>query len=127
MEQWDGQSWITEDWRAKQLWMQFTNNRVAMCNRGLAHWGDRAEVYNHESHNCGYGAMLFGQSVLADSLIEGNSLYSAGPDHRFGFQVSFHCVFWEFYVPAHFLFYSHSDVIFPSPGIMEMSSTTILG
>jgi hypothetical protein len=87
MEQWDGEKWITPDWLFKGLWMQFTNNRAAQCYRGFGHWGNRAEVYNFESHDCSLGAVVFGQSVVADSLIEGNSAWGKGPINRYGFQV----------------------------------------
>ena len=50
--------------------MVFNDTKVFAANKGVAHWGNRIEIYGLEVHDFGRaGAMLFGQCALVNGLI----------------------------------------------------------
>eukprot|EP00474_Spongospora_subterranea_P005425 CRZ05883.1 hypothetical protein [Spongospora subterranea] len=50
-----------ESWGCPSLaWMRFNNTKVFLANRGIMHWGRRAEVVKLEAYDCGKAANMFG-------------------------------------------------------------------
>eukprot|EP01132_Coremiostelium_polycephalum_P005307 gene5307-6611_t len=55
------------------VWMKFTNSKLFLCNIGLGHWGNRVEVVGIESHDNHRPATLFGQALLSNGIVNGQS------------------------------------------------------
>lgn len=55
------------------LWMRFTNTKAFLCQIGLSHWGERADVVNFEVHDSGRSVQLFGESWYGNALINAKS------------------------------------------------------
>ena len=54
--------------------MFFNDTKVFATNKGVAHWGNRVEIYGLEVHDFGRaGAMLFGRCALVNGLINARS------------------------------------------------------
>ena len=49
-------------------WMVFNNTLIWACQRGINHWGNRAEVRNYECADCTRSAVLFGEALIARAL-----------------------------------------------------------
>eukprot|EP01065_Artemidia_motanka_P046226 TRINITY_DN6954_c0_g3_i2.p1 TRINITY_DN6954_c0_g3~~TRINITY_DN6954_c0_g3_i2.p1 ORF type:complete len:1790 (+),score=392.85 TRINITY_DN6954_c0_g3_i2:71-5371(+) len=60
-------------WQGTHVWMKFENVRVAMCSRGIMHWGDRVEIVQYEAHDVKRSVTLFGEAWVGNSLINGLS------------------------------------------------------
>ena len=54
-------------------WMMFYETRVFLCNRGLNHWGDRAETIGYAAHDITKGLTLFGEAYVNRAVIDGKS------------------------------------------------------
>ena len=54
-------------------WMIFYETRVYLCNRGLNHWGDRAETIGYAAHDITKGLTLFGEAYVHRAIIDGES------------------------------------------------------
>ena len=63
----------TKDDSGAPAWMIFNHTRVYMCNRGLNHWGKRAEATNYAAHDVTKGLTLFGEAWVDNAVIEGRS------------------------------------------------------
>lgn len=48
-----------------EQWWRFQNTKVAACNKGIAHWGDRLDIESYEAHDIMISAMLFGESSVS--------------------------------------------------------------
>eukprot|EP00004_Rigifila_ramosa_P004839 TRINITY_DN152_c0_g2_i4.p1 TRINITY_DN152_c0_g2~~TRINITY_DN152_c0_g2_i4.p1 ORF type:complete len:1231 (+),score=275.22 TRINITY_DN152_c0_g2_i4:31-3693(+) len=72
-------------------WMRFSNTKVFLCNKGINHWGERAEIVSYEAHDIGRAATTFGESWVTKALINavsGNPVKFVGlwPGTSQGFQ-----------------------------------------
>ncbi|KAK9805518.1 hypothetical protein WJX72_002989 [[Myrmecia] bisecta] len=54
---------------ANSDFMRFSITKVFLCQSGLTHFGDRAEVDGLRAYDCTRGATLTGQALLTNSLI----------------------------------------------------------
>ncbi|GMH41817.1 hypothetical protein BSKO_09727 [Bryopsis sp. KO-2023] len=50
-----------------------TNTKVFLCNRGVNHWGARAELHNYKAIEVTRGATLFGEAIVKDAFISTKS------------------------------------------------------
>ena len=60
--------------RPDYMWMVFEDSKVFLANRGMQHWGSRAEVIRAEFHDVGMSSNVFGKVALHDLLINCRSL-----------------------------------------------------
>jgi hypothetical protein len=55
------------------LWMSFTNTKAWLCQIGLSHWGERADVNHYEVHDSARSVQLFGESWYGNALVNAKS------------------------------------------------------
>ncbi|EFA80459.1 hypothetical protein PPL_07294 [Heterostelium album PN500] len=55
------------------VWMRYTNTKVFLSNSGVNHWGERIEIVGLESHDCHRPATIFGQALLSNAIVNGQS------------------------------------------------------
>ena len=78
-----------QSWEGTALWMRFENTRVYASNKGMLHWGKRAEIDGFEFHDVGRSVTLFGEAWLGNGLVNGvsgNADAGFADRHHDGFQ-----------------------------------------
>lgn len=59
-------------------YLSFNNTLLALCNKGLQHWGNNVEVVNYEIHDSAHGAVLFGDCFLNNALVNARTANTVG-------------------------------------------------
>eukprot|EP01113_Clastostelium_recurvatum_P039916 TRINITY_DN614_c0_g1_i1.p1 TRINITY_DN614_c0_g1~~TRINITY_DN614_c0_g1_i1.p1 ORF type:complete len:1844 (-),score=383.73 TRINITY_DN614_c0_g1_i1:116-5647(-) len=54
----------------QQMYLQFTDNKVFLANRGMQHWGERSEIIRFELHDVGLSMNVFGKVWIDSMLME---------------------------------------------------------
>jgi hypothetical protein len=52
-------------------WMIFTDTKTFLCNKGVLHWGKRAEMYRYENYDSITSVFWLGDMGLSNALIVG--------------------------------------------------------
>eukprot|EP01132_Coremiostelium_polycephalum_P000408 gene408-516_t len=55
------------------VWMRYSNTKVFLSNSGVNHWGERIEVVGLEAHDCHRPGTIFGQALLSNAIVNGQS------------------------------------------------------
>jgi hypothetical protein len=57
----------------------FENTKTFLVNKGISHWGEKAEIYRYECHDFRTSAMMFGSSAMSLAIV---NLRSGNPNNE---------------------------------------------